>query len=540
MKKLVLTLIFLIAMHSVAQNVQSIDIHNQKLEKENRYTKGNLYQKDFLLFINMLRNTHPAFTKQITRPFNIDSLERKGYIELKNCKSNRAFEFFVQRQISMLHDGHTTINLNTPQQDELYYLYNLSYTKEGYLLRAVDKSYPEALGKLVVKINDKTTDKFIQLFSQYISSDNEVALRARILGTQQLNHFALVSGLPCARKDSLLILTLNDGSSIKLHPSKPDRTRMGVFKPHSETVNPINIREKSHMPFLYKIDEKHSIAYLQFNSCEDQYTQRWMVKERGIKLTEEQEKRLSAIPYFHETLQKMFTEVKKKGIETVVIDVRQNGGGNSILCTELMSWLYPIVKESKFNSQYKTISVGARFSPLFEQVYQKMAQEIEDQCKKANGGKIDYATLYDDTWKPLNLKNLSTLSQAKEIKDETLPLLNTNSDSIFQGKVVFIQDEQTFSSASILILEAHDNHIGRVIGGESEYNTSNFGDILMWRLPSTQIEGSVSFKMFLRPDLSCFNEKHLVPTPIIIPTIANFLSGDDPCWQWIIENYGKQ
>lgn len=540
MKKLVLTLIFLIAIHSVAQNVQSIEFHNQKLERGNRYMKSNLYQKDFLLFIDMLKNTHPAFTKQIVPPFNIDSLERKGYMELKNCKSNQAFKFFVQRQISLLHDGHTTINLNIPQQDELYYMYNLSYTKEGYLLRAVDKSYPEALGKLVVKINNKTTDEFIQLFSQYISSDNEVALRARILGTQQLNHFALVSRLPYARKDSLLILTLNDGSSIKLHPIKPDRTKIEVFKPHIETINPISIREKSHMPFLYKIDQKHDIVYLQFNSCEDQYTQRWMVKERGIELTEEQEKRLSAIPYFHETLRKMFAEVKEKGIETVVIDVRQNGGGNSILCTELMSWLYPIVKESKFNPQYKTISVGARFSPLFEQVYPKMAQEVEDQCKSANRGKIDYATLYNDAWKPLNLKNLSTLSQTKEITSKTLPLLNTNSDSIFKGKVVFIQDEQTFSSAAILILEAHDNHIGRVIGGESEYNTSNFGDVLMWRLPNTQIEGSVSFKMFLRPDLNCFNEKLLVPTPMIIPTVADLLSGNDPCWQWIIENYGKQ
>ncbi|WP_081819283.1 S41 family peptidase [Prevotella sp. HUN102] len=538
MRGILLSVLMLLAINAAGQTVRSVEIHNAVVEQSKKYRNGNKYQKDFLLFTDALRTTHPAFCKQLSDPFSIDSMESVGYKQLKRCKDEQDFKLYLQRQISILHDGHSSINLNLSTPNDLYYMFNLSYTGDGYILRGVDKDFKDALGKKVEKINGVSAEDFIRQFSQYISGDNEVALRGTIMGSQLQNHFSLVKHLPCNRPDSLLALTMSDGSVVKLRPIVPDRSRMEVLKPAGDTSTSVHVRERHNVPFFYKIDDDHGIAYLQFNACEDRYTQNWMMEQRGIKLTEEQQQMLNSIPFFHETLRKMFSEIENRKIKTLVIDVRQNGGGNSLLCTELMSWLYPVVRKGISNPDYMTVSSNIRFSPLYELFYPEYSKQTEDLCRQQNGGAIDYATLYDSRLRPFDTEKANADSN-DGIDKSIFHLLNCNEDSIFKGNVIFIQDEHTFSSAAMLVLEASDNHIGQVIGGESCYNTSNYGDILIWQLPNTKVEGTISHKMFLRPDISRLKEKHFAPHKIIIPTMADLLSGNDPCWEWIVRHYKK-
>jgi hypothetical protein len=82
---------------------------NEVIEKSERYEKGNSCQKDFLLFVDILRTTHPAFAPNRTPPFDIDSVEQKGYVWAENCTSENSLKSYLQSIATILNDGHTTV-----------------------------------------------------------------------------------------------------------------------------------------------------------------------------------------------------------------------------------------------------------------------------------------------------------------------------------------------------------------------------------------------------------------------------------------------
>lgn len=78
-----------------------------------KYLKGNDYQKDFLLFLNMLENTHPAFAME-NPPLDIQKNRKVGYKELKKFNDSEKFALYLESIVSQLHDGHTFIYCNYP------------------------------------------------------------------------------------------------------------------------------------------------------------------------------------------------------------------------------------------------------------------------------------------------------------------------------------------------------------------------------------------------------------------------------------------
>ena len=67
----------------------------------------------------------------------------------------------------------------------------------------------------------------------------------------------------------------------------------------------------------------------------------------------------------------MFKEVEAGGIKTLVVDVRNNRGGNSMLCKQLLSWLKPIKEINKSKVQI-------RFSKLWEQQYPLLSEKYKN------------------------------------------------------------------------------------------------------------------------------------------------------------------
>lgn len=83
-----------------------------------QYLKGNDYQKDFLLFLNMLENTHPAFAME-NPSLDIKKIRKVGYKELK--KNQRFREIRIVSGIDCLTAARRT------------YLYLLQLSERHYL-----------------------------------------------------------------------------------------------------------------------------------------------------------------------------------------------------------------------------------------------------------------------------------------------------------------------------------------------------------------------------------------------------------------------
>ncbi|MGM9747548.1 MAG: S41 family peptidase [Candidatus Cryptobacteroides sp.] len=239
--------------------------------------------------------------------------------------------------------------------------------------------------------------------------------------------------------------------------------------------------EKNNKLFSYSIFEKESICYLQFNQCNDARTLR-----------------NDTLPRFDKMLDEMFAEMKLKNTGTLIVDVQYNNGGSSRLCDELIDRIYPF-------SKVRNLDAYLRFSPLLA-LYSPKTEAVMKAWEEAGN------------------------------KDELYPMPQKKAQvpehEYFQGKVVFIQGPKTFSSAGILVTTARDNSIGTIIGTESSYSPSHYGEVLPFKLPNTGILGSVCTKYFERADKTCTEDRTLVPDIFID------LDNKDAAWKEILSIFG--
>ena len=90
---------------------------------------------------------------------------------------------------------------------------------------------------------------------------------------------------------------------------------------------------------------------------------------------------------------------------------------------------------------------------------------------------------------------------------------------------------KTYSSAGILMTLARDNHIGTIIGTNSIFSPSHYGEILPYRLPNTDVLGTISCKFCERPDSASVDETFLKPDYEVD------LRDKAAAWQFIVNHF---
>lgn len=214
--------------------------------------------------------------------------------------------------------------------------------------------------------------------------------------------------------------------------------------------------------FHYLIIPEEGICYLQFNQCADARTLR-----------------NESLPRWDKMLDDMFAEMKAKDIKRLIVDAQYNNGGSSMLCDELLIRLCPFEK-------LQLLSTSLRFSRLMAAYNPRIA--IAKQSWEADGH-ID--ELYS---MPLGTVGPGFVQP-----------------EVFDGKTIFVQSERTYSSAGILMTLVRDNHLGTIVGTNSTFSPSHYGEVLPYRLPNTGVIGTISCKFFARPDKEHIDDKTLVP-----------------------------
>lgn len=528
--KRILTLTFFMIMSLgklLSQGFQPILYTDSATMSSEQYKKGNKYQQDYLLFIRLLQTTHPAFSKVIHYPMDFEKLRIRGYDDLRNCDDELTFQHYIQAIVSNLHDGHSGIIIynNTKK------IFPLSIKKLGdsFYLYGTDAAHKDALGKEITSINGVCIKDFLNSFHHDFSYDNEISYEQAVLTTMAVIPEYWIRK-KFFTKDTVAQVAFTDGTSSTFKTVKYPFHNWCTFHGRASSGRKIQVRQNNGLSFSCQFFNDKGIAYLQFNECTDQYSTRLMMKYMGQTISEEQEKALSALPNFHDFLKDFFHKVRENDVKTVVIDVRNNTGGNGMLCTEILSYLKPY-------SEIKSSNEVMRFSPLYENYYKSEAHRSESIAKEKNQDKIEYDALYYcNNGEKFDGTNFGV---SNETDSDLIAVVNTSNEELFNGNVVFIQNETTYSSAANLITGAHDNKIGLIIGGESSYNTSSYGDLIPWILPNTNTSGYTSHKFIPRPDLSKMRETKLTPDIVIMPTWQQVDEGIDACWAWVLKHYSK-
>lgn len=152
----------------------------------------------------------------------------------------------------------------------------------------------------------------------------------------------------------------------------------------------------------------------------------------------------------------MFRTIREQGITNLIIDIRNNGGGSSVVGDEFLRYISPVP---------------------FQQM-SKAFVRITPTTRRLMNSSGSYPGLYyynNDT---------------KLIK----PL--TAEEGHFNGKVYLLTSHQTFSSAGSFAWAFKQFGMGTVIGEETGGMNVCFGDILFYKLPVSGLSCSISYKRF--------------------------------------------
>lgn len=526
-KAVALLVLLLVPKGMGAQDVlmNQVVYHQSDVEKSALYQQGNAWQRDFLLAMQLLKESHPAFARGMNAPFSVDEVTRRGYQEAKSMTDNSQLMRYLQAIFTELHDGHTLI---TSMMYDNSAVYPIAYYQQGdryYLWKGTEQTLIY-LGNEIDRINGVPVEQVVEAFRHDFSFENATDREQRLRDDVFCN-VSYWTDKPFWRADSTLMITLKNGMTAMVKPLK-GHAALRQARPRGRRVPVETPRINTPEPFAASIDEDRSIGYLQLNTCFDPYTTLLILSMRGVPITDEMVNSFKGKPNFHEFLKDFFTDMATANVKTLVIDLRDNSGGCSFISYELLSWLYPI-------RQLKCVSEAIRYSPLYEQFYAAEAASDIQRVREANEGQFARDQLYDaDTDKAFS--ESAVVAEGFSGVNENSELYNLSSRQIFSGDVYFLQNEKTFSAAADIILMARDNGIGKIIGSKGSYQTSNYSSAMTWQLPNTGICGMVSHRACFRPDLKKLGEKELMPDVLITETWDDVLQGRDKCWQWVVEH----
>ena len=330
--------------------------------------------------------------------------------------------------VTMIGDGHTSMYFPyntyfTPERKRLPM--RVEVTADGRLtaLSSVGGTVPD--GAEIVSINGHATADMIKAMLRYESGERDFFRMARLN-----NDFHALFGM----------MHEADEYDVAYRTSEDGRTLHAMMKAATydemKRLTPEKGNEKTPAPYSFKILKDKNTAVMDFRSFENP----------------------EAMAAFADS---MFTAISRKGIHNLIIDIRQNGGGNSAVGDVLLRYI----------SSKPFIQMAAAMT------------RITPTTQRLMGNRTMLTGIYF----------FESGDSAGFIK----PL--TAEEGRFKGRVYLLTSHKTFSSASSFSWAFKEFGMGTVVGEETGGMSVAFGDILPYRLPVSKLPCTISYKRFWLP-----------------------------------------
>lgn len=433
MKKIRILIVFvcvaLILLQASCSKERNVSEQEDNIKKETFISENeensiqdqkSIYLEDALNLITVLEDTHPAFVLgDISHNYE---QEKQKFIDSITKDTNKdEFTYLVQKYLTLLQDGHTKIQRNINTQ---FLNLNCYVVGEKLFLLNEDGSLSE---NQVTQIGGVSINKIYATVQTYFVAENDIA---KDLNNNMwaLNHEVLKLA----------------GCDINNNPVDITIEQNGVISEKRIEFIKKNIYESYN--YSTEIESKmiNDIFYIDMNICNVNSA----LENQIVKLK----------------------EAIKNGTTKIIIDVRDNPGGNSSACEKLLKAM--------------------------------------DMRVPSYGVYVRYSELAHNQYKTVPSKGFKQLDPDKNTakRNESIEL-------------VILMNEKTFSSATMMATYVKDGSLGTVIGAPSSNSPSSYGDILYYRMPNSSIDVSISYKRFLRPDTE-------VDQRILLPDIVTQYNTD--------------
>jgi hypothetical protein len=418
-----------------------------------RYFLRNQVINDIDYAIKVMENVHPDLYSAISKEaffLKTDSLKRSMPEKVSDAEVYRT----LLKVFSQIQDGHTGAGWNFFLnrgaglfRKTLPYKLNIKneriFVSKNYFYR---NTIP--VGSEIIAINGKSASQCLEEISQFVSYES-LSFRDAILQTP------MFWGLWNDFNDFKITYRTLDNAT-----TKTINTSGGLL------CNILFIKDMNLLGVDYSFRViSGNIAYVEFNSFKD-------------------------LDRFKAFLRSTFKQIKDKGLSELIIDIRKNGGGSSLLGDELMQYISRI-----------------DFT-MFDSCMIKISHELTQE------GDLDWV----DSTKRI-IGSIYDAHDSSKTKLRENPLR-------YSGQSYLLVGGYTFSSASTFASAFQCYKVGKIIGTETGGLTVCFGDVYSFELPNTKFDMGVSCKQFFSA-CGVDNRRGVVPDFIVENTLEDEQKGMD-------------
>ncbi len=515
MKK-ILPLLFIMLFLTQCSTIKK---ENEQLRK---FIGVNQLKSDVDFTYKKFQKLHPKLDYYISK----ESLDYK-FDSLKTTinKPLTAFEFYkkISPVVAAIRQGHSyviapekeyskketkaIIKKGTGPFSQFDFTY---YNDKLYVIKNKSANKTIQAGTEVVSVNGIKPSELIEEYNHYFTSDGfNSSFKKQIASKRFIANFTTEYGI----KDSLqYVFKSNDSiKTLTIKRLKKDNIdkKQKKINPKIAAINKAIQRAFQRKKRINGYDKSTNsfIRTLNFSTKDSSIA---ILKIRGFKKGN-----------FNKFYKQSFAEIQKRKTKTLIIDLRDNGGGR---LSEIIN-LYSYLSDSTFVFLKKS-EVVSRASLLNGAYFNKGAVPVK--MLKALFSPFVYSYFLFNVHKGKDGKNyLSTDNKPQKINKKA-----------FHGKLYVLINGASFSASSIIASNLKGAQRATFVGEETggDFNGTVAGFMPIIKLPHSELKVRIGI-MNITPFYQTKVFGHgIFPDMPITPSLEDQIQGKDPEMDWIIEN----
>lgn len=382
-------------------------------------------------------------------------------------------------QDSTIVKGSEVVSINEVKPQDLYAKYKNTYTSDGYNQTFFPKQYQKRFSSLLVN---------------EIGMQDSLSYVFKNADTTYLRTIKRFKEDP-KKKDSLSQIQKD---SIRIANKSPEAREKAKKEWEQKRVYGYDYTNKEFNKTFQFIGTDSTVAYLKIKNFTTGKTK---------KIYEE-----------------VFTKIKEKKSETLIIDLRDNPGGRLNEIQKLYSYL--VTEEFQFVEEPEVTSRTSLFSNYFNNL------PLITAPISVPAFPIVATILYSKTSKKEDGKYYFKMKSSKPMEANPLH---------FDGKVYVLINGGSFSASCILSTNLQATGRAVFVGEETggTYNGTVAGRMPLLELPNSKLQLRVGLMDIRTPYQTEEEGRGIMPNVEIIPTVEQILNGEDPELDWILKTISE-
>jgi hypothetical protein len=328
---------FIIATMFISLILSSCSLQKEKVEPVSSATvqKQQQWIEDIDYLEKNLSEKHVNIYHTITK----EEYEKKFSDLKKEVPKLKDYEIKLRlfQIVAAIGDAHTSVQFNPMEYGPMVYPIGVFWFGNELKVLAIDENHKEVIGNNLVAINNIPIKEVVTRINTLISHENEQWLKYN--NTKYIQIPEILKFLKVINEDKTEFTFCNDeGKETKLTLTpvvnvKENVTYMKDLLPSKPISGEKTDGNYFDNLYWYKYISEDKIMYFQYNNCIDRNT----AQKAGYDNYQD-------YPDFNKFSEELLKEINEKPIDKLIIDLRYNTGGNSILMSDFVDKLSNISK----------------------------------------------------------------------------------------------------------------------------------------------------------------------------------------------------